>query len=262
MLPLINIGLRAARIASEQLVRSMERLDLIHEEGQELDAHIRKQCEGAERTIAYEIHKAHPEQGVIGAVAGEMNPPKETPIKVWRISAIDGLDQYAHSLPMFTLTMACYEDGKLAHSIIICPTSGEEYCASKGRGAQLNGRRIRASKRSKLIGSQIFGGSNQNHEDLTDFDRGQAIARNLFSQGVTNYAQLSINMALAYTAAGRLDALWHTGLDEIADAGLLLILEAGALAADFNGGTALNKGELVCANPKLLKLILKAVHSA
>ena len=84
MLPLINIGLRAARIASEQLVRSMERLDLIHEEGQELDAHLRKQFEGAERTIAYEIHKAHPEQAVIGSVAGEMNAPTETPTKVWR----------------------------------------------------------------------------------------------------------------------------------------------------------------------------------
>ena len=70
MLPLINIGLRAARIASEQLVRSMERLDLIHEEGQELDAHLRKQCEGAERTIAYEIHKAHPASSRICALVG------------------------------------------------------------------------------------------------------------------------------------------------------------------------------------------------
>ncbi|MFQ3212268.1 inositol monophosphatase family protein [Candidatus Njordibacter sp. Uisw_039] len=262
MLPLINIGLRAARIASEQLVRSMERLDLIHEEGQELDVHLRKQCEGAERTIAYEIHKAHPEQGVTGSIAGEMNAPAEAPSKAWRISAIDGLDQYAHSLPMFTLTMACYEEGKLAHSIIICPSSGEEFCASKGRGAQLNGRRIRASKRATLKGAQIFGGGNQNREDLTDFDRGQAISRNLFSQGATNYAQLSNNMALAYTAAGRLDALWHSSLDDTADAGLLLILEAGGLAADFTGGAALNKGELVCANPKLLKLMLKTVHSA
>ena len=262
MLPLINIGLRAARIASEQLVRSMERLDQIHEEGQELNAHIRKQCEGAERTIAYEIHKAHPEQGVIGAVAGEMNPPVETPSKVWRISAIDGLDQYAHSLPMFTLTMACYEDGKLAHSIIICPCSGEEFCASKGRGSQLNGRRIRVSKRATLAGSQIFGGGNQNREDLSDFDRGQAISRNLFIQGATSYAQLSNNMALAYIAAGRIDALWHSSLDDSADAGLLLILEAGALAANFNGGSPLNDGELVCANSKLLKLMLKAVHSA
>jgi myo-inositol-1(or 4)-monophosphatase len=262
MLPLINIGLRAARIASEQLLRSMERLDIIHEEGQELEGHLLKQLEGAERTIAYEIHKAHPEQGVIGAVAGEMNTPEEKPTKVWHISAIDGLDQYAHSLPMFTLTMACYEDGKLAHSIIICPSSGEEFCASKGRGAQLNGRRIRASKRATLSGAQVFGGGNQNHEDLTDFDRGQSITRNLFSQGATNYSQLSTNMALAYTAAGRFDALWHTQVDTSSDAGLLMVLEAGALAADFNGGAPMNKGELVCANTKLLKLMLKTVHSA
>jgi len=262
MLPLINIGLRAARIASEQIVRSMDRLDLIHEEGQDLDVHLHKQCEGAERTIAYEIHKAHPEQGVIGAIAGEMNTPEQPPTKVWHINAIDGLDQYAHSLPMFTLTMACYEDGKLAHSIIICPTSGEEFCASKGRGAQLNGRRIRASKRATLNGAHVFGGTNQNREDLTDFDRGQAISRNLFSEGASNYGQLSTNMALAYVASGRFDSLWHSGLDKTADAGLLLVVEAGALAADFSGGAALNNGELVCATPKLLKLMLKAVHKA
>jgi myo-inositol-1(or 4)-monophosphatase len=262
MLPLINIGLRAARIASEQLIRSMERLDLIHEEGQELDVHLRRQCEGAERTIAYEIHKAHPEQGVVGAVCGEINTPDEAPTKVWHINAIDGLDQYAHSLPMFTLTMACYEDGKLMHSIIICPSSGEEFCASKGRGAQLNGRRIRASKRATLTGAQLFGGSGDNREDLTDFDRHQAISRNLYSNGASTYGQLGNNMALAYVAAGRFDGLWHSSVDQSADAGLLLVLEAGTLAADFSGGTALNKGQLVCATPKLLKLMLKAAHNA
>ncbi len=69
-------------------------------------------------------------------------------------------------------------------------------------------------------------------------------------------------MALAYTAAGRIDALWHSSIDDTADAGLLLILESGALAADFNGGSPMNNGELVCANTKLLKLMLKAVLSA
>ena len=132
----------------------------------------------------------------------------------------------------------------------------------RGRGAQLNGRRIRASKRATLDGAQVFGGGNQNREDLTDFDRGQTISRYLFSQGATNYTQLSNNMALAYVAAGRIDTLWHSNIDDTADAGLLLVLESGALAADFAGGSAMNNGELVCANAKLLKLMLKALHSA
>ena len=108
----------------------------------------------------------------------------------------------------------------------------------------------------------MFGGGNQNREDLTDFDRGQTISRYLFSQGATNYTQLSNNMALAYVAAGRIDTLWHSNIDDTADAGLLLVLESGALAADFAGGSAMNNGELVCANTKLLKLMLKALHSA
>jgi myo-inositol-1(or 4)-monophosphatase len=260
MLPIINIGLRAARNASEQVVRSMERLDMIHDEGQDLNDHLRKLCQNTEKSIAYEIHKAHPEQEVIGLFSGSINTPDEPSNKQWRVNAIDGLEQYATSLPMFCVTMACYEDGKLVHSIILNCSNGDEYCASKGRGAQLNGRRVRVSKRKDISGSQLHGGCSSNTDLMGQFDHNQAIQRDLFSQGAALYSQLGNNLSLAHVASGRLDGLWHSQLDETVDAGLLLVQEAGALVADFQGGKALNKGELVCANPKLLKHLLKAVN--
>jgi len=261
MLPLVNIGLRAARMASEQVIRSMERLDMIHDEGQDLNEHLRKLCQSAENTAAYEIHKSHPDQEVIGLFSGSINCPEKPSNKVWRINAIDGIEQYAYNLPMFSLTMACYEDGKLIHAIIINTSNGDEYCASKGRGAQLNGRRIRVSKRKHIMGSQLSGGCSSNTDLMDQFDHYQGVSRDLFSQGASLYSQLGNSLSLAYVASGRLDGLWHSQLDETVDAALLLVQEAGALVADFKGGKALNKGELVCANPKLLKHLLKAVST-
>lgn len=260
MLPLVNIGLRAARIASEQVVRAMERLDMIHEEGQDLNEHLRKLCQGAEKSVAYEIHKSHPDQEVIGLFSGSINTPEKPSEKVWRVNAIDGLQQYAHNLPMFCLTMACYEYGKLTHSIIINSSNGDEYCASKGRGAQLNGRRIRVSKRKDVSGSQIHGGCSASTDLMGQFDHYQSVSRELFSQGANLYSQLGNSLSLAYVASGRLDAVWHSQQDDTVDAALLLVQEAGALIADFKGGKALHQGELVCANPKLLKHMLKAVN--
>ena len=53
MLPLINIGLRAARMANEQVVRSVERLDIIHDEGQDLNEYLRKLCQNVEKKLAF-----------------------------------------------------------------------------------------------------------------------------------------------------------------------------------------------------------------
>ena len=73
---------------------------------------------------------------------------------------------------------------------------------------------------------------------------------------------MSPSLALAYVAAGRFDGLWHYDLDHNVDASLLLVQEAGALTCDFAGGKALNQGQLVCANTKLMKLLVKTIHQA
>ena len=69
-------------------------------------------------------------------------------------------------------------------------------------------------------------------------------------------------LALSYVASGCFDGLWHSQLDNSVDAGLLLIQEAGALTCDFVGGKALNQGQLVCANAKFIKLLIKVIHQA
>jgi myo-inositol-1(or 4)-monophosphatase len=66
---------------------------------------------------------------------------------------------------------------------------------------------------------------------------------------------------LAYVACGRLDGFWELGLKEwdmAADA--LLILEAGGMVNDTEGGTNyLQTGNIVAGTPKVLKEMLKTI---
>ena len=72
----------------------------------------------------------------------------------------------------------------------------------------------------------------------------------------------SAALDLAYVAAGHLDGFWEPGLApwDMA-AGALLIKEAGGLVGDFNGGEDyLEQGNIVAANPKIFKELLKEIQ--
>jgi myo-inositol-1(or 4)-monophosphatase len=67
---------------------------------------------------------------------------------------------------------------------------------------------------------------------------------------------------LAYVASGRFDGFWEFGLNEwdIA-AGVLLIQEAGGLISDMHGNnTHMSTGNVLAANPKVFKEMLKRLH--
>ena len=72
----------------------------------------------------------------------------------------------------------------------------------------------------------------------------------------------SAALTLAYQAAGRTDACWIQGSDSWElEAGLLLLQEAGALIGDLKGSSnVLDSGNLVAANSKLFKQMLKLLH--
>ena len=150
----------------------------------------------------------------------------------------------------------------LEHGVIVDPIRHEEFIASRGYGAQLNGKRIRVSNRTKLeecvLGTGIPPGSvearlDQYIEGLHHFT---GIARSIRRGG-------SAALDLAYVAAGRTDGFWEMGLSkwDIA-AGIVLIREAGGFVSDLTGGESyMDSGDIIAANPKVLKLIVQGLKS-
>lgn len=265
MQPMVNIALRAARLAGEQISRALERLDLIKTEQADVAEFISELCMQAERTITTSIQKAYPQHSVIGEYSGTHAPIGEGPGHCeWHISPIDSLTNFSNALPMFALSVTGFMNGKAEHCVVINPVFGEEFTASRGKGAQLNGKRLRVGNRTALDGAIIGTGYHGRSSDKPWIESHARMMQNIMEAGATLHNSGSPVLSLAYTAAGRLDGFYQIGLSSTElSAGLLLIREAGGLVGDFSGGNKYSeRGNLVTGNTKVLKALLRTLHPA
>lgn len=253
MHPIINIALRAAREASTVMVQAWARPDRvkIYEKGpNDFVTDIDRQVE--EMLIAH-LRKAYPEHSFLCEEGGSIEgADKDT---TWIIDPIDGTRNFVMGIPHFSISMACVQRNKLQHALVVDPVKGDEFIASKGAGAALNGNRIRVGPRTKLEGSVISLGC----AGMREYDAMMTLQHKL--QGVAGGIRMTGSTALdmAWVAAGRLDAGWSSGVNawDVA-AGMLLIQEAGGLVSDEKGNPdCLHSSTLVFGNPKCFKSLLK-----
>lgn len=257
MEPMVNIALRAARKAGENIVRASDDLDRFDVMAKGVNNFVTEVDIAAEREIIYHLHKAYPEHAILGEESG-LTGDREAEYR-WVIDPLDGTTNFVRGIPHYAVSIACLHRGKLEHAVIVDPVRREEFTASRGRGAQLNGRRIRVSKRTSLEGALLGTGIPfKDHCDdrLAPYSKSMELLAGQCA-GIRRAGAASLD--LAYVAAGRLDAFWEIGLAEwdIA-AGALLVREAGGLVADMDASdNYLKSGNIVCGNPKCFKAVLQ-----
>ena len=259
MEPMCNIALRAARKAGDLIARATDDLDRIEVESKGANDFVSDVDRSAEREIIYHLNKAYPDHAFLAEESGASG--NEESEYRWIIDPLDGTTNFIRGIPHFAVSIACEYRGKIEHAVVLDPIRREEFVASRGRGAQLNGRRIRVSKLPSLEGALLGTGipfRERQTEHMAEYIRSmETLAAN--SGGIRRAGAAALD--LAYVAAGRLDAFWEIGLApwDIA-AGALLVREAGGLVADFNGGeNFLESGNVVCGNPKCFKAVLQVV---
>jgi myo-inositol-1(or 4)-monophosphatase len=257
MEPMTHMALRAARKAGDIIVRATDDLDRIEVENKGANDFVSEVDRAAEKEIIYQLSKAYPDHGFLGEEGGVAGNPEAE--YRWIIDPLDGTTNFVRGIPHFAVSIACEYRGKIEHAVVLDPVRREEFTASRGRGAQLNGRRIRVSKLNGLDGALIgtgipFKARQAGH--LPAYTRSlEKLAAG--SAGIRRAGAAALD--LAYVAAGRLDAFWEIGLSpwDIA-AGSLLIREAGGLVGDFNGEEKyMESGNIVCGNPKCFKAVLQ-----
>lgn len=260
MQPMLNIALRAARKAGEIIVRASDQLGAIAVDEKRTNDFVTEIDRAAEREIIQQLRRAHPDHAFLAEESGLTgNPDSEYR---WVIDPLDGTTNFIRGIPHYAVSVACEYRGQLEHGVIIDPVRSEEFVASRGRGAQLNGRRLRVSPRKDLEGALIGTGipyKSRAEQHIPQYMKSlQAVTER--TAGVRRAGAASLD--LAYVAAGRLDAFWEIGLNrwDIA-AGVLLIREAGGLVGDFKGDNHfMDSGNIVCGTPKCFKAILQLVQ--
>ena len=256
--PLINIAVQAARAAGNIIIRSLDKLDKITVTEKQPNDYVTEVDQAVEKEIISIIRKSYPNHCILGEESGEISGKDDD--YTWIIDPIDGTRNFIHGFPHFAVSIAISYKGKVEHGVIYDPIRQELFIASRGKGAQMNDRRIRVSKHKSLEECLIGTGFPFRHS--TEYV--DAYIKSLHSIlplcGDVRRAGAA-TLDLAYVACGRLDGFWEAGLHiwDIA-AGTLLIKEAGGLVCDFRGGeTFLDNGNVVAASPKILKLLLQQI---
>ncbi|STX50690.1 myo-inositol-1(or 4)-monophosphatase [Legionella busanensis] len=256
MHPLLNIAINAARQAGEIIVRNLELVDRIKVSAKGSNDYFSEVDVKAEQAIIKTIQKSYPEHGILAEESGVFNDNAET---IWIIDPLDGTTNYLHGFPFVSVSIAVKIKNRIEHGVVYDPIRHECFSASRGRGAQLNDRRIRVSKQTLLNAALLGTGVPFRNALLTQryLPTFEAIATKCAGVRRTGSAALD----LAYVACGRLDGFWEFGLRpwDLAAASLL-VKEAGGLVSDLEGGESyFDHGDVIAGTPKIFKSILQTL---
>src|SRR5574341_213170 len=258
MHPMLNIAVRAARRAGSIINPAALDGSGLEVRSKRMNDFVTRVDHAAEETIIEIVRKAYPDHAVLAEESGASSGRAAE--YQWIIDPLDGTTNFIHGFPQYCVSIAIRHRGALAHGVIYDPLKNELFTTSKGRGAFLTDRRIRASTCVRLGDALVGTGFPFKEVGQVDRYSRQLVTLMKNTAGIRRAGAAALD--LAYVACGRLDAFWEMGLSawDMA-AGALMIMEAGGLVADLQGeSTYLESGEIASATPKIFPALLEALR--
>ena len=255
MHPMLNIAVKAARRAGNLIYRATDKIDHLTVTKKSHADFVSEVDRAAEQTIIQTLLEAYPDHAILAEESGVHGESEF----VWIIDPLDGTTNFLHGFPQFAVSIALQHKGIITQAVVYDPTKNELFTATRGRGAFLNDKRIRVTKRVHLADALI--GTGFPYTRFEHMDAYIGILRDLMEQTSGLRRPGSAALDLAWMAAGRLDGFYETGLKpwDIA-AGTLLITEAGGMVSDLHGSDPFLKTGHICAgNPDIHQQLLKVI---
>jgi myo-inositol-1(or 4)-monophosphatase len=255
MHPMLNIAVKAARRAGNLIHRAADNLDHLTVTKKSNADYVSEVDRAAERTIIETLLETYPNHAILAEESGTHGESEY----VWIIDPLDGTTNFLHGFPQYAVSIALQHNGVLTQAVIYDPTKNDLFTATRGRGAFLNDRRIRVSKATELADSLI--GTGFPYTRFEHIDAYMDILRDMMHKSAGLRRPGSAALDLAYTAAGRFDGFFETGLKpwDIA-AGCLLVTEAGGLVGDLQGNEGyLASGHVCAGNPRIFSQMLQVI---
>jgi myo-inositol-1(or 4)-monophosphatase len=248
--PMLNIAIKAARAAGAIINRAALDVDVLKVGRKGPNDFVSDVDRAAEQAIIDILLEAYPGHAILAEESGRERGAKHSEY-LWIIDPLDGTTNFLHGFPVYAVSIALAHRGVVQQAVVYDPTRNDLFFASRGRGAFLNDRRLRVSKRTRLSDSLVGTGF--------PFRKGDNFKRyvKMFEEVMQNCAGLrrpgAAALDLCYVAAGYYDGFFEMGLNPWdAAAGALIITEAGGLVGNFTGeADYLYQREVVAGNPKI-----------
>jgi len=251
---MVNVAVRAARRAGDLIIRQMHQVDSLQITEKGRNEFVTEVDHLAEHAVVEVIHDFYPDHAILAEERGKQGEHEFE----WIVDPLDGTTNFIHGFPVFAVSIAVRHKGQIEHGVVYDPLRQEIFTASRGQGAQLDGRRIRVSKRLRLQECLVATGFPY-RLGKDDVDGYLQMLKAVMQESAGIRRPGSAALDLSYVAAGRVDGFWELGLSiwDIA-AGALLIREAGGRISDFDGGDGyLESGSVVAGSPKIYAALSK-----
>jgi myo-inositol-1(or 4)-monophosphatase len=225
----LDFAIEQARCAGALLREGQGRVPDIHHKGV-IDL-ITEYDLRSEELLVEAIHETYPGDAILAEEEGELGEGEAR----WLIDPLDGTTNFAHGLPIFTVSIAWAVDLRPLLGVVYDPMRDELFHALRGGGAWLNGRRLRVSQEGKLENSLLVTGFPYDRRTNPENNLEHFAAFALRTRGVRRLGAASLD--LVNVAAGRFDGYWEVRLwpwDWAA--GMLLVEEAGGRISRTDGG--------------------------
>ena len=248
--PMLNTAVKAARAAARIISRASLDLEALKVNTKAPNDFVTEVDHAAEHAIIDILLGAYPGHGILAEESGSTRGAKHSEY-VWIIDPLDGTTNFIHGFPVYCVSIALAFKGQVQQAVVYDPNRNDLFYASKGRGAFLNDKRLRVSKRNRLGDALIGTGFPFRSGD--DFQRYLKMFESVMTQCAGLRRPGAAALDLCYVAAGYTDGFFETGLAPWdAAAGSLLITEAGGLCGNFTGeADFLHRREMVAGNPKI-----------
>jgi myo-inositol-1(or 4)-monophosphatase len=187
----------------------------------------------SEDFLVARISERYPAHAII---AEEGSRKKADGDYLWYVDPLDGTNNFAHGLPFFCVSIGVFSlsENKVIAGAVYNPFLDEMFSAARGKGAFLNGERIRVSSLEDIGISLVATGFPYDKaispdNNLREFNRILPLI-----QGTRRMGSAAID--LSYVASGRLDGYWEGKLKswDMA-AGSLIVEEAGGRVSRYDG---------------------------
>ncbi|MFZ8955151.1 MAG: inositol monophosphatase family protein [Burkholderiaceae bacterium] len=249
--PMLNVAIKAARAAGAIINRAALDVESVRVSTKQTNDFVTEIDQAAEESIIETLLTAYPDHGIYAEESGVQSGRGRDKDFVWIIDPLDGTTNFIHGFPTYCVSIALAVRGKVEQAVVYDPNRNDLFYATKGRGAFMNERRIRVSKRTMMRDALISTGFPfRPGDELLPYLAmlGEVTAR---CAGVRRPGAAALD--LAYVAAGFCDGFFEKGLSpwDVA-AGSLLVTEAGGLIGNFTGeADFMDQSECLAGNPRI-----------
>jgi myo-inositol-1(or 4)-monophosphatase len=185
----------------------------------------------SEAAIINFIRTKYPDHGILAEESGAENSSAEY---IWVIDPLDGTTNFAHGLPIFSVSIGIQKNGRTICGAVYDVTRDEMFSAESGSGAFRNSSRLHVTERDNISHSLLVTGFPYDIKNNPDFAIERFISFIRQARAVRRLGSAALD--LSYVAAGIFDGFWEVSLSPWdLCAGQLLVSEAGGLVTDFNG---------------------------